>query len=268
MAKPKRRSHHTKHPKHTHNTPSKRQADPRQRRAVWARITALVRRIVAHYRRGEGFAHHNLLPNDHGGASDTYSPAYYDQARLLDLVTRIVRAAFPSPRHSRENPTITVLDYLIKLGAVTDITLIADVLSTNAHMLLIGADRYVTGLGWPRLCIVRTPDDLKPIFRSPAVRENATTPEYLLVPGIYEWIVVYYKAAPSEVGGRLPAYRIDLAAACALRNVLPSAMYSWTSGSRRDWQLDAARLRPRATTRELRFDARLFWYWLHNHQRD
>lgn len=100
-------------------------------------------------RRGEGFQQFNLIPDEHRGANDRYDRAYYHQARLLDLVTRIARAAAPSPRFSAENPTIRVLADLIVRGVVTHPTLIADVLSASAHLLLIGGMRMLPASDGP-----------------------------------------------------------------------------------------------------------------------
>jgi len=270
MAKPKRLSYRTESLPSSHNTPSKRQTKIKrttreQTRAVLGAL--LIDRIVAHWRRGEGFEHFHLLPDVHRGAADAHDRAYYDQARLLDIVTRIARAAAPSPKHTRANPTLGVLDDLIKRGVITHATLIADVMSANAHLLLIGGDRYVTGLGWPRLCIVRTPERLEPVFRAPAVRDPALMAEQEFVPGIREWTVVYYRPAPGEPHDRVPAYRVRLETACALRQCVPATFYSLTSGLRKDWALDRARLRPRDSTRELVFDGAGFWRWLHGHTR-
>jgi len=231
-------------------------------------VSALLDRILQHYTVGEGLAHHHLLPDDHRGTADVYSRTYYDQARLLDFLTRILRAATPSPRYARENPTAGALDLLIGRDVVDDPTLIADVMSANAHLHLIGGDRYVTGLRWPRLSIARTPEKLEPLFQPPAVRAADLLPRTLFVPGIREWIVVYFRRAPSEPDGVVPAYPVPLDAACALLQHLPSDVYSLTSGRRKDWTLDRARLRPRPNTRELLFHPVLFWRWLHAYQRD
>jgi hypothetical protein len=272
MAKPKRLREPSEDASASHNTLSTCQAEVLRftggRPPSPPEAQALIDRILDHYARGEGFAHHHVLPDDHRGAADEYDRAYYDQARLLDLVTRIVRAAAPSPRHSVENPTIAVLDELIARGDVTHPTLIADVLSANAHLLLIGGDAYVTGLGWPRLGILRTAEHLEPVFQQPAVRVPSLTPEYVFVPGYREWEIVYFRSAPQEADSRVPAYPLSLGAACALRQCLPYTMYSWTSGKRMDWTLDRARIRPRPNSREFLFDPVRFWRWLHAHQRD
>lgn len=272
MAKPIRLLEPSEDPSGSHNTSSISQTKILSFGGVRPPRTpdaeTLIDRVLDHYKRGEGFAHHHLLSDDHRGAADEYDRAYYDEARLLDLVTRIVRTAAPSPRYNPENPTIRVLDDLIARGVVTHPPLIADVLSANAHMLLIGADRYVTGLGWPRLSILRTPERLEPILQVPTVRVRDLMAERVIIPGTREADVVYFVAAACEPGGKVPAYRVDLAAACALRQCLPSTMYSFTSGRRVDWTLDRARLRPRPNSRELLFDPILFWRWLHAHQRD
>jgi hypothetical protein len=272
MAKPKRLLEPSEDSPGSHHTPSIGQSEVlsfaggRPPRAPDAQ--SFVDRILEHYKRGEGFGHYHLPPDDHRGPDDEYERDYYDQARLLDLITRIVRAAAPSPRFSAENPTIRVLDDLIARGVVTNPTLIADVLSANAHLLLIGGDAYVTGLGWPRLSILRTAEHLEPVFQQPAVRVSGLTPEYVLVPGYREWEIVYFRSAPQEPEGRVPAYPVALAAACALRQCLPYTMYSWTSGKRMDWALDRARIRPRPNSREFLFDPVRFWRWRHTHQRD
>jgi hypothetical protein len=272
MAKPKRLVEPSEDASALHNTLPTGQAEVLRftggRPPSPPEATTLIDRVLEHYARGEGFAHHHLLPDDHRGAADEYDRAYYDQARLLDLATRIVRAAAPSPRHSAKNPTIGVLDALIARGAVTHPTLIADILSANAHLLLIDGDKYVTGVGWPRLSILRTPERMEPVFRPPAVRAHGLTPVYVLVPGYLEWEIVYFRSDPGEPEGRVPAYPITLAAACGLRQCLPSTMYSWTSGKRTDWALDRARIRPRPTSREFLCNPVLFWRWLLSHQRD
>lgn len=272
MAKPKRLPEPSEDTSASHNTRSPGQAKVLRfaggRPPSPPEAQALIERILDHYARGEGFEHHHLLPDDHRGASDEYDRAYYDQARLLDLVTRIVRAEAPSPRHSAENPTIAVLDDLIARGTVTHPTLIADILSANAHMLLIGGDTYVTGLGWPRLSILRTPERLEPVLQPAAARAHGLTPVYVLVPGYLEWEIVYFRSDPREPEGRVPAYPVTLAAACGLRQCLPYTMYSWTSGKRTDWVLDRARIRPRPNSREFLCNPVLFWRWLLSHQRD
>jgi hypothetical protein len=245
--------------------PPKPPSGPRRARVD---IDALIEQILAHYRKGLGFAYHHLLPDDHQGAADRYSRAYLDQARLLDLITRIVKASAPSPQHAPENPTTGVLDRLIGCGAVTDDLLITEVLSVNAHMLLIGADAYVTGLGYPRLSIARVPDQLKPLLAPPAVRVRDLTPEPIYIPGLREHDFVYFSAASGEPRGKVPHYPVTLAQLCGLRGVEASTIYSLTSGARRDWVLDRARLRPRPSCRELLFEPIAVWRWLHSHQRD
>ena len=78
---------------------------------------------------------------------------------------------------------------------------------------------------------------------------------------------MYYRHAPGEPRDRVPAYRIALETACALRRCMPMTLYSLTSGSRKDWALDRVRLRPRDRTRELLFDPVWFWRWCNGRTR-
>jgi hypothetical protein len=272
MAKPIRLLEPSEVSSASHETSSIRQSEilpfRTRERLLPDGVEARIERLLEHDAHGDGLAHPHLLPDDHRGAADEYDREYYDQARLLDAVTRLARAAAPSPRYSAENPTLGVLDYLIARGAVTHPTLIADVLSSDAHLLLLGGDKYVTGVGWPRVGIVRTRERLEPIFREPAVRMESRTAEYVLVPAYREWEIVYFRAAPHQPQGRVPAYPVTLAAACGLRQCDPQTMYTWTSGKRTDWVLDRARIRPRPDSRELLFNPILFWRWLHGYQRD
>lgn len=223
--------------------------------ATKAKIDELIQR----WREGGGFAHHATIPElpEDGGP---YTREYLDQARLLDVVTNIVRAANPG-RGDGQNPTAAVLDYLIEVGAITNAALIVDVAAVNAKMILTGASDYVPGLGWPRLCLART-DDLKPILMPPAIRSRDLRALPGFVVGLWEHEWVYFRNDNTAPLGIVPAYGVTVRAAAALTGWHPCTIYTKTSGQRRDWQLDACRIRPDDNTRGVIFEPRGFWEWL------
>jgi hypothetical protein len=231
----------------------------RRRPQRWsASSAALIERILDHYWRGQGFAHYNLVPlRELPPDRQALSPAYLEQARLLDLIATILVAMQSAT--SGENPTLGLLQYLIERGVVTDTALIADVLSSDA--LMLGRERYVTGLGWVRFGIVRTETGM-PLFLPPAVRSPELRPVPGFVRGLGEHHWLYFRAAPGEYLDMIPAYRIDLRAACALTGWEASTIYAKLSGNRRDFDLVEARLQTSDTARQVVFNPDSFWRWL------
>lgn len=217
--------------------------------------------IIAAHVRGGGFAVHatipdHLLPEDRG----PFTLQYLGEAHLLDRVTNIVRAAFPT-RGQDVNPTAGVLDDLIARGSITNTDLVADVLSVNARMILTGAADYVPGLGWPRLCVMRT-DDYRPILMPPAIRSRDLIAYPGFVVGLWEHEWLYFRKDAAAPLGIAPAYRVTLRGAAAMTGWHASTIYARTSGRRRDWDLDKHRIRTDDAAREIVFEPTGFWTWL------
>jgi hypothetical protein len=268
MAKPIRLLEPSEDPSGSHHTPSNGQSKilpfgggrpPRV-----PDLKTLIDRILHHYRRGEGFRHYQLVPDEELPAGrETFSKTFLDQARLADLIATVVRA-LSEAKQGDVNPTLHLLDLLIERGVITDTDLIALILASDA--CLLGHDSYVVGLGWARFGIVRTPSGA-PLFLPPAVRSNELVARAILVPGINEHDYVYCVRDSSQPEGMVPAYPVALRAACGLTGWQSKTLYSKLAGRRRDWRLDAARIRTRDASREVVFNPFAFWQWLFGRRR-
>jgi hypothetical protein len=228
---------------------------------VRRRLNAFIDEFIAAYDGGGGFAEHatlpdHLLPDDRG----PFTPQYLGEAQLLDRISNVVRAAFPT-RSQGVNPTAGVLDDLIHRGRITNTDLVADVLSVNARMILTGAADYVPGLGWPRLCIMRT-DDYKPILMPPAIRGRDLISYPGFVVGLWEHEWLYFRKDAAAPLGIAPAYRVTLRGAAAMTGWHASTIYARTSSRHRDWELDKHRIRTDDAAREIVFEPVGFWTWL------
>jgi|GEM_PF-6015711 len=259
MAKPKRLFDHTEEPSRRDNIRRFPQANLERGGDLPPAVRALVQRIVQHYVRGEGFAHCNLVPLPTLPENrQQYPRAFLDQARLLDLITKVVRA-MSDAKAGEPNPTLGVLDFLIAERVISDLDLIAMVLESDA--LLVGHEGYVMGLGWTRFGIVRT-EARAPLFQPPAVHTAESVPIPYLTPGIYEHGWLYCRREPGEHLGLVPTHFIDVPAACGMTGWESKTLYSKLSGNRRDWRLDAARWRAADSSREVKFKPREFWRYL------
>jgi len=268
MAKPIRLLEPSEDPSGSHHTPSNGQSkilpfgggnQPRVHD-----LETLIERIVTHYKRGQGFRHYQLVPDEElPTGRETFSKTFLDQARLAELIATIVRA-LSDAKQGDANPTLHLLDLLIDRGVVSDTDLIALILASDACML--GHEGYIVGLGWARFGIVRTASGA-PMFRPPAVRSNGLVARPILIPGINEHDHVYCVRDASQPEGMVPAYPVTLRAACGLTGWESKTVYSKLSGKRRDWRLDAARIRTRDDSREVVFKPVAFWQWLFGRRR-
>jgi len=256
MAKPKRPSDGTGNGSSSDNV--RRKAQLKFRHGIPPTTREFITTVYQHYLCGHGFREFLLVPDDHLSPNlQQLSKDFLDQARLLDLISRIL-VATSDAKSGDPNPTLGMLDFLIELGAITNTDVVARALESDA--LMLGHEDYVVGLGWPRQGIVRT-DARAPLFRQPIVRVPDFTTVDTVVPGIYEHDIVYFRSAPGEPEGKVPAYPVTLRATCGLKIWESATVYSKLSGKRRDYVLSEARMATSHNSREVKFKPREFWRW-------